>query len=162
MPTAVELTNASFCFKMNNRMIEKGFEGLSREDWLRRPNGTSNHMLWIMGHATWARGNALRFLGSTWSRPWLPLFARGAKLVESAEYPTPEEIVLAWKDAAEHLKTALEEVSEETLAAASPEGIPSADGKISGLMDFFAYHDTYHIGQVAYLRCLLGHSAIAG
>ena len=162
MPTVSQLSNAAFCFQLNNRMLKKGFDGLSHEDWLRRPSESSNHLLWIMGHAIWARGNALRFLGTEWSLPWLPLFARGAKLDDSAEYPTPEQVMLAWQDVSAHLTAALEQVSEDVLSAPSPEGIPSADGKVSGLMDFFAYHDAYHLGQVAYLRCWLGHGGIAG
>jgi uncharacterized damage-inducible protein DinB len=40
--------------------------------------------------------------------------------------------------------------------------VPSADGTLGGVINFLAYHDTYHTGQVAYLRCWLGHSGVAG
>ena len=43
-----------------------------------------------------------------------------------------------------------------------PHGIPSPDGKVSGVVAFLAHHETYHVGQTAYLRCYLGHEGVAG
>jgi hypothetical protein len=162
MPVLSQIANAASSYRQNESMLRKSFEGLTTEEWLRRPNESSNHLLWIAGHVIWARGVALGFLGSEWSRPWLPLFARGSKLVDSAQYPTPEEIALAGQEISERLTTAMEEASEETLSKPSPEKIPSADGKISGVLNFLAWHEAYHVGQAAYVRCWLGHSGVAG
>ena len=71
-------------------------------------------------------------------------------------------MTLAWEEVSARLSAAVEEVSEDTLFAQSPERIPSANGKISGLVNFLANHETYHLGQVAYLRCWMGHTGIAG
>jgi len=157
-----QIANAAYTFGQNAGLFKKSFEGLTTEEWLRRPNDSSNHLLWIVGHVIWARSAALGFLGSPWTKPFLPLFARGAKLDETAQYPTPEEMTLAWEEATARLSAAMEEVSEDTLSAPSPERIPSADGKISGLVNFLANHETFHLGQVAYLRCWMGHTGIAG
>jgi uncharacterized damage-inducible protein DinB len=40
--------------------------------------------------------------------------------------------------------------------------VPSADGTLGGVINFLAYHDTYHTGQVAFLRGWLGHEGVAG
>lgn len=162
MPFPSQIANAAHSFQMNDDLLKKGFEGLTPEEWLRRPNDSSNHLLWIAGHVIWARGRVLEFLGTEWSRPWLPLFSRGAKLVDSAEYPTPQEATLALQEVTAALTAAMEGASEETLSKPAPERIPSADGKISGLVGFLAYHETYHVGQVAYLRSWLGHGGVAG
>ncbi len=162
MPVPSSIAAAAVSFQQNSDLLRKSFEGLTAEEWLRRPSDSSNHLLWIAGHVIWARGVVLGFLGAEWSRPWLPLFARGAKLDDSAEYPTPEEAALAWREVSARLATAMEEVSEDTLSKPSPERIPSADGKITGLVGFLAYHETYHVGQAAYLRRWLGHDGVAG
>jgi uncharacterized damage-inducible protein DinB len=162
MPVAAELTTAASIYKQNEKMLSKSFEGLTREEWQSRPNATSNSLLWIAGHVVWSRSLALKFLGTTWSRPWLELFARGAKPASPAECPSPEEIVLAWNDAKAQLTTALDEASEEVLSSAAPEKSPSFDGKMSGMVSFLAFHEAYHVGQVAYLRCWLGHKGVAG
>jgi uncharacterized damage-inducible protein DinB len=162
MPIATALTTAASIYQQNDRMLAKSFEGLTPEEWQSRPNATSNSVLWIAGHVVWARSSALKFLGTSWSRPWLPLFARGAKPGASAEYPSPEEIVLAWNDAKARLTTALDQATDEVLSSAAPEKSPSFDGKIGGMVSFLAFHEAYHVGQVAYLRCWLGHKGVAG
>jgi len=162
MPIASEIAIAAQDFQRNNDLIKKGTEGLTSEEWIQRPSESSNHLLWIVGHTIWARSALLNFLGFTWTRPWLPLFARGAKLDESAAYPSPEEAMVAWQEVSAQLNTVMETTSNETLANPSPARIPSADGKISGLVNFLAHHETYHVGQVAYLRCWLGHGGVAG
>ena len=92
----------------------------------------------------------------------LPLFARGSKVVDPIEYPPADEIVLAWKDVKASLCTAMEDVSEGALSAPGPEKVPSFDGKLSGLVSFFAFHETYHVGQACYLRRWLGHGQVIG
>jgi uncharacterized damage-inducible protein DinB len=162
MPVPSEIAGAANAFRQNAEMIEKSFKDLTPEEWVKRPNETSNSILWVTAHIVWARSRTLSFLGAEWSRPWLSLFGRGAKAADTAEYPSPEEVVLAWQDVAQVLTAELEKASEEVLSSPSPPRIPSADGKISGLVNFLAWHETYHVGQAAYLRCWLGHEGVSG
>jgi hypothetical protein len=162
MPAPSQIAEAAHSFHMNSSLLKKSFEGLTPEEWLRRPSDCSNHLLWIVCHMVWARGNTLGFLGTPWSKPWSSLFGRGAKLTDSAQYPTPEEAAQAFSEVVRLLATAFNEVSEETLSAPTEVKVPSADGTLGGVVNFLAYHDTYHAGQVAFLRCWLGHSGVAG
>ncbi|MGD0736929.1 MAG: DinB family protein [Terracidiphilus sp.] len=162
MPIASQIAEAAHSFHMNSSLLKKSFEGLTTEEWLRRPGDCSNHLLWVVCHMVWARGNALRLLGTQWSAPWASLFGRGTEVTDGAQYPTPEEAVQAFREAGRLLKTAFDEVSEEALSAPSEVKVPSADNTLGGVINFFAYHDTYHTGQVAFLRCWLGHSGVAG
>ena len=160
MPIATQIAPAAGAFKMNAQMLAKSYDGLSAEEWQRRPNDTSNCILWIAGHLVWARSRAISSLGSTWSRPWLDLFARGAKPVDPAQYPSHDEILSAWTDVSDSLHAAMENATDEVLALPAPQ--PSTDGKISGLVGFLSFHETYHVGQVALLRCWLGRKGIVG
>lgn len=162
MPIPSQIASPANSFKMNADLFNKSLAGLTAEEWLRRPNDKSNHLLWIFGHVIWARGVTLNFLGSEYSKPWFPLFARGAKLDDSAAYPTPEEASAAWQEVSAKLTAAMESVQEDVLSKPGPNGIPSPDGKVSGVVAFLAHHETYHLGQAAYLRCWLGHEGIAG
>lgn len=101
-------------------------------------------------------------LGSEWSRSWARLFVRGAKQVNQEQYPKPEEVVNAWDDVSSKLTAALEDVSPEILSKPAPQGIPSFDGKLSGAMAFFSIHESYHIGQMGYLRKWLGYGQAVG
>ncbi|MGA2890874.1 MAG: DinB family protein [Terracidiphilus sp.] len=162
MPVPTSIAIAAVSFNQNSDFLKKGVEGLTADEWVRRPSSSVNHLLWIVGHVCWARSAVLKRLGEDWSKPWMPLFSRGAKLDESAKYPTPEEAMLTWDESGAHLNHAMESVSPEILAVAATQGPPSADGKVSGVVNFLAYHETYHIGQAAYLRCWLGHPGTMG
>jgi uncharacterized damage-inducible protein DinB len=166
MIAAAELTVASQMFRCSNRYVNKGIDGLSAEEWLARPSETSNSMLWIVGHIVWARTRALEALGAPWAaaeaNPWLALFKRGSSAEAMAQYPSHEVILGAWKDVDAALSRALQTASEATLAAPAGENSPSFDGTIGGLINFLAHHEAYHAGQVAYLRCWLGHEGVSG
>ena len=90
------------------------------------------------------------------------MFARGAKIPEISQYPSPEEILLGWQEVSAHLKTALEGATDVVLSAPAPEKSPSFDGKVGGMVAFLAFHEAYHVGQAAYLRCWMGRSQIFG
>lgn len=163
MPISPRLTVAQQNFNMNSTFLKQGTTGLDDEDWLRRPNDHSNHMLWIVGHLTWSRSMVLARLGDKWSQPWMPLYARGSKCVDLADAPSPHAMLKAWDETCPRLNAALEAASEELLdlPAARP-GPPSADGKICGTINFMALHETYHVGQAAYVRAWLGKPSVMG
>jgi uncharacterized damage-inducible protein DinB len=71
-------------------------------------------------------------------------------------------VLAAWKELSISLPPALEAAPAATLAAAAPQPSPSFDGTIGGMVSFLAMHETYHVGQVVYLRRLLGHERVAG
>jgi hypothetical protein len=162
MPVASQIAHAAGSFNFNAGLFEKSIEGLTPEEWQKCPGDTSNPMIWIAGHIVWARSRALDFLGTKWSRPWLAQFGRGEKPVDHAQCPSSEEVLLAWQDVKTELNAAMENASEETLCAGCPPGPPTFDGKLSGLISFLALHESYHVGQAAYVRRWLGHGQIAG
>ena len=162
MPVENRIAVATYTFRQNGNLLEKSFSDLESEEWLRRPAEGSNPVLWIVGHVIWSRSRVLALLGEEWSRPWLPLFARGATLAGDAQYPPPQEIVAAWHDVTPHLTAALDAAPAEALAAPVGEKSPSYDGTVGGMITFLAFHETYHVGQVGYLRCWLGHDGVVG
>jgi hypothetical protein len=162
MPVSPSIASAAYSFTTSEGMFNKSFEGLSAEEWLRRPNASSNHMLWLAGHVIWARAAVLGFLGQPWTQPWFPLFTRGSKTVAADEYPAPEEIQKAFAEVSTKLTAALETATDEALSAPGPERIPSADKTLAGTILFLAHHDAYHLGQAAYIRAWLGHGGITG
>jgi hypothetical protein len=162
MPVASQIAHAAGSFNMNAKLLENSFEGLTPEEWQKCPGDRSNPMIWIAGHIVWARSRALALLGVEWSKPWLALFARGAKSDHGVECPTSEEVIAAWHEGKAALDAALENVTAEALSAPAPERIPSFDGKLGGTISFFANHESYHVGQAAYVRKCLGRGQTAG
>ena len=162
MPIPAVIDGAAQSYRYNDKFLVDSVQGLSAEEWHRRPSECTNHMAWLVGHLIWARKSVLGRLGAEWTAPWLGLYARGAKLDPAAARPSPPELLSAWSEVSALLGEALEDASEEALSQPIKQGPPSADGKVSGVINFLAYHETYHVGQMAYLRCWLGHKGVMG
>jgi uncharacterized damage-inducible protein DinB len=90
------------------------------------------------------------------------LFARGAQRVDETAYPSVDEMRTAWNEISEQLKTAVREAPAEVLTKPAPEGPPSFNQQLSGTVAFFAFHDTYHAGQISFLRKWLGYGQTIG
>lgn len=163
MPVPACIAQAAEDYRFNNKFLLNTVKALPPEEWLKRPNVCTNHIAWIVGHVIWARKAILAKLGKEWSAPWLGLFARGVKLDDTTAYPSSDALMEAWKEVGEVLSGALENASEEALGCAvTPPGPPSADGTISGQVRFLAWHETYHVGQVSLVACMLGHKGTMG
>lgn len=163
MPISNRILVGAQSFNQNAAFLKQTVADLSEEEWLQRPNDHTNHMLWLVGHVAWARTMLLRRLGSEWTTDWLHLYARGTKCVASPDCPSPCVVLEAWDETCPRLNAALEAATEELLDMPAPKpGPPSVDGKLSGTVNFMAYHETYHIGQVAYLRAWLGRTGVMG
>ena len=162
MPISPRLEIASQSFNMNARFLKQGLAGLTDEDLRKRPNEHANHILWILGHLTWSRAMVLRRLGDDWAQPWMKMYARGEKCVDSPDCPSPKSVMETWEESSGRLDTALSAATDEVLDVPVTQGPPTADGNVSGFVNFMALHETYHVGQCAYIRSLLGKSGVMG
>src|SRR5215213_5871151 len=157
-----DFKNISGMFRANTDIISKAIADVSAEDWFRKPGDDSNHLMWLLGHVVVHRGQVLKNLGVQWDRSWAPLFARGSERVDEAVYPTVDDMRAAWSEISEQLKATLREAAPDVLTKPAPEGPPSFDKKLSGTVAFFAFHDTYHTGQISFLRKWLGYGQTIG
>ena len=157
-----DFSNIAGMYRTNAYIINKAIDDVTAEDWFRNPGEESNHLMWLLGHITVHRAYVLKMLGGEWNRPWAPLFARGAQRIADAEYPSIDDMRTAWNDVSEQLSAALREPAAEVLNRPAPEGPMSFDKKLSGSIAFLAFHDSYHAGQVSYLRKWLGYGQLVG
>ena len=162
MPVHALIAGAASEFTLNTSSLQKAVADLTPEQWLARPSDHSNHITWIAGHLIWARHALIDRVGGSWPCPGLEVFARSAKLGESASYPAPEELLRLWSESATAVEVTLTALTPEALAAPAPPGPPSPDGKVSGFIAVLAWHETYHLGQIAYLRTWLGLTGLFG
>lgn len=143
-------------FNANSQMFQAVANGVPEEKWLTRPAERSNHLTWIAGHVVIHRAKVSKMLGDTWSAPWEGLFARGGKLVDPAQYPTPAALRQAWTDVTAKLSTALDQLSPEISSKPVPHGTPSLNGTTGGSIGLLCFHETYHIGQMGFVKKMLG------
>jgi len=56
----------------------------------------------------------------------------------------------------------LKVLTDEELSKPAPFPVPAGDKTQRGAIVFLNFHETYHIGQMAYLRKWLGYSQLVG
>jgi hypothetical protein len=149
-------------FRATNDLFHRGLEGVTREDLLRRPHDGSNPLLWIAGHTLSSRISLTRICGETVENPWAKVFARGASVDSNVSYPEVSEIIELWDKVTAVLMKRLEVLDDEELSSPSTSPVPTQDNTKRGAIVFLNYHETYHIGQIAYLRKWLGYSQLVG
>ncbi|TAN20644.1 MAG: DinB family protein [Acidobacteria bacterium] len=152
----------AWAFQFNTGLLQKTVDGVAPERWPRKPGNKSNSILWIAGHLVWERSQILKLLGQERHEAWLSLFATGAKPSDGQAYPAASEILRAWTEVSKQLASAMDAAPPEVLSRPAPEGLPSADGKLGGVLQFFTIHEGYHLGQLGYLRKWLGYSQVLG
>lgn len=156
------ITNTAGMFKFNTDIVNKAIAGVDPEHWFKNPGDDSNHLMWIMGHLVVHRGQTLKALGVDWSSEWSSLFARGADRLADTKYPSTDEMLAAWQQVSSELANALQQSPADVLDKDAPKGPPTFNGKVSGTIAFYAFHDTYHTGQISYLRKWLGYGTTIG
>ena len=149
-------------FHVNDQLFHKALEGVKEDDLSRIPQDGSNPLIWIAGHLTTSRASLTRLAGERIDNPWSKIFSRGATVDSNVTYPAITEITSLWDTATKSLMVKLEELTAEKLAEPATFPVPSGDKTTRGAIIFLNFHETYHIGQMAYLRKWLGYSQLVG
>ena len=156
------IESLALIFKLNNGLIARSLDGLSDEDVWQRPAGSGNPIGWLVGHLTETRGHLLKEIGAPFDPGWGGLFSRGSALGGPADYPSRAAIETAWKATHNRMREAFAALTPERLAGPPSrhvfQGVKTLADEIAG----FAFHESYHVGQIGYIRKQLGHSSIAG
>jgi hypothetical protein len=159
MPVAV--APVAQIYKINNVMVERTLEGLSEDELWQRPAG-GNPIAWLIGHLAETRGSLMSRIGAPWHPGWGAKFSRGSMVGDRSAYPSPAEITAAWKATPRLMRDVFAQLTEARLG--EPPSGPAFPGvnTISDQIAFLAFHEAYHVGQMAYVRKAIGRSAIAG
>ena len=148
-------------FLLNDDLALRALDGLTQEELWRAPTDRNNAMLWVAGHVVQTRAMVLGQLGEPVDTGWGDLFERGAKVSDAKRYPERDEIERVMRDVASRLQTKLASLGNEYLAGPATMQLPNAT-TMADQLAFFALHDSYHVGQMAYIRKSLGYAGIAG
>ena len=150
-------------YNLRSHHFSNALKGLGREELLRRPNDSVNPMLWIAGHMTVSRFTLAHLMGAKNEGPWKDLFSRGGQTTELEDLPDLSEIQAVWSAVSEDLIGRMENLGESELSRpVAPESFRFADKTLRGVILFRGHHESYHVGQMAYLRKWLGYPGLVG
>lgn len=151
-------------FAINDGFVLPALEGLTHEELWKAPTDRNNAMLWIAGHVVQTRAMILRLLGEPVDTGWGTLFDRGApaaRVVNADRYPSRDEIEKTMREITPRLHAKLASLDDTHLAGPARLQVPGTK-TVADELAFFALHESYHVGQLAYVRKSLGHPGLAG
>jgi uncharacterized damage-inducible protein DinB len=103
-------------------------------------------------------------LGEPVDTGWGNLFDRGAPAANVADadrYPSRSEIERVMGEITARLHAKLAALDDTYLAAPARMQVPGTK-TVADELAFFALHESYHVGQLAYVRKGLGYPGLAG
>lgn len=139
-------------------------DGLTNDDWFRRPAEAVTHVAWQVGHLAMAqyglclfriRGRRPEDL-DLMSSKFRKQYSKGSQPdPEPANNPTPAELRQALDRVHQQALKELAACTEQQLAEPSDEPYAVAPTKL-GALYFCSHHEMLHAGQIGLLRRLLG------
>ena len=149
---AKSIYQSEIMLNMNSRLFINALEGVTDAQAKERVSDHNNPFIWLATHTTWARFNTCAMLGKPAKNPYEGKFENFKAYDPNDNYPTLAEVKAEWNNATELLKEALATVTEEHLAADCPLKSPIGDFTFGGTVAFLTQHESYDIGQIAFLK----------
>ncbi|MBK9249784.1 MAG: DinB family protein [Ignavibacteria bacterium] len=137
---------------MNSRLFINALDGVTDAQANERISDHNNPLIWMATHTVWARFNICAMLGKPADNPYDGKFENFKAYDANDNYPTIANVKAEWNKASVLLKEALSSVSEEHLAAECPLKSPIGDFTFGGTIAFLTQHESYDIGQIAFLK----------
>lgn len=148
-------------FSFNDDVVLRALEGLTSSQFWQRPTERSNPLAWVAGHVVQSRAMVLHLMGGQFETGWGNLFERGAALGDPGRYPPRDEIERTMREVSSRLHSTMAALDDAAVARPGSGILPFAK-TLADELAFFAMHDTYHAGQLAYIRKALGYPGLVG
>jgi hypothetical protein len=145
----------------NAGLFVRALEGVDAHLGERRPNDHTNSLSFIACHVLDARFHLLKMAGHPRTNPWQALFDATTDIGTMKEYPPLYELLAEWEELHEATQAHLDELTAAELNAPAPVELPTDDRSVLGCITFLAAHESYHVGQMGFVRKFLGLDPVA-
>jgi len=146
---------------LNTDLLLNAMEGLGEPEARLRLPGGGNSISFLAAHLTDTRHFLAARIGHSLANPLTRYLGEARGIEDIATWPALPELRNAWCAVSAHLASALAGLSAAEIARPLSHRFPIADGTLVGMLAFLAQHDSYHVGQVAFLRRQLGKPAMS-
>ena len=145
-------------FEFSYGALFRNLEGLTHEDSLVEPRPAGNTLNWVLGHIVSNRNRMLPMIGAQAVWPAEHAFLYSGREEARWDLSKAFHLDLIKTDLARSqqlIMSALDNMSAATLSAPTDTGQPLVE-----VIGFFHFHESYHGGQVALLRRLVGREGV--
>jgi uncharacterized damage-inducible protein DinB len=147
--------------QLNTDLLVNCLDGLSDEEALRRLEGGGNTVAFLAAHLTDTRHFLANRLGHPLANPLSRYLAEASSIEDVVEWPSLAEQREWWRAVSLHLCDVVASRTAEELRRSNVHRFPLGDSTELGLIAFLVQHDSYHIGQLGFLRRQLGKPGMA-
>lgn len=141
---------------LNTRLFLNSIDGLDDAHAAMRPNQHTNSVAFIAGHLVETRAWMGRYVGADTPAPFGGVLEHATSFDAVGVFPALAEIRRAWQATSDRVWARLQTMRVADLGAASSQRFPGVPATILGGIAFLVQHESYHVGQLAYLRKYLG------
>ena len=149
-------------FRGHSQSFLMVLEGISEEDALKRIEGRTNHIIWMVGNfldMRYAMGNVL---GLSEEFKYKDFFFQGKALDESFSYPSLQDLIADFHSISPLVYQRLLQVTDDELSKAFPMGM-NIDFFPEDVLNFVGMcigREDYLCGQMGLMRRILGYDAM--
>jgi uncharacterized damage-inducible protein DinB len=147
-------------FELNTDLLLNCLDGLSQPEAQHRLDGGGNSIIFLAAHLADTRHFLLGRLGHPLTNPLSRYLADAQSIEDIGEWPALDEVRRAWLAVSAHLSEVLELLDAESIEKPGAHRFPIPDSTPLGMLAFLAQHDSYHLGQAAFIRRQLGKPAM--
>ena len=148
-------------FDLNTQLFRNCLAEVDEERAALRPGDRSNSLAFIAAHLVETRVWMGGYLDLTLPAEFEGRLAYATSIDDIEVLPTGAEIRDAWDRVTKPLGARMASLTEPELSAPSPQKFPGVPPTVLGGVAFLIQHESYHIGQMAYLRKYLGLAAMS-
>lgn len=149
-------------YRMHTQSLLQVLEGISEEDALKRVDGRSNHLIWMLGNYVNMRYGMAQALGLPNVDPNQELFFMGKALDESKRYPTLKELLANFHAISSVVYARLLVATDQELEEIFPMdmGIPFIQEDKLNFIGMCIGREDYLCGQMALMRRILNYPSV--
>ena len=147
-------------FELNTDLLLNCLDGLSQAEAQRRLDGGGNSIIFLAAHLTDTRHFLATRLGRPLPNPLSRYLADAQSIEDIGDWPALDDLRGHWVAVGAHLASVLRELAPDALERTGAHRFPVPDSTPVGMLGFLAQHESYHVGQAAFLRRQLGKPAM--
>lgn len=147
--------------ELNTTLLHNCCQGVSDGDAGRRLADRGNNIGFLASHLIDARHFLAAQIGHGLSNPLSEALADARSIEEIVELPSLTELLDAWDRISRHLRREVRGLTPGALDEESSASFPISGRSRLSMIAFLLQHESYHIGQMGFLRRQLGYPAMA-
>jgi uncharacterized damage-inducible protein DinB len=148
-------------FGLNTDLLLNCLDDVSDSEARECLAGGGNSLAFLAAHLTDTRHFLVSRLGIPLPNPLERYLAEARSISDVREWPPLAETRNAWLAVSDHLQRVLGVLTAAELSEPNVNRFPIGDSTRLGMIVFLAQHDSYHLGQMAFLRRQLGKPAMS-